>query len=205
MPADVPRRLRPSISRLDGHEQRPSRATLELVPPSPNAAFQEGKQLAGSGLLGLWLAERLHCAARNRLVGRRCLHQPPPGRRRHAQEAFGRLCNVPLRRLCAGRFVAIQGGFPRCAGSGSKPIPPLFPGKGRVALCRHRGLPLRLQAPPNGERRVLRCRVKTEPCGWLGQPGLGFAITKPQRGTNSLAGTGLPRRLLTKLVIDIQR
>lgn len=62
----------------------------------------------------------------------------------------------------------------RCAalmlGASSSPRP--SQGRVRVALYRHRGLPLRLQAPPNGERQVLRPRVKAEPFGWPGgQPG----------------------------------
>jgi len=52
--------------------------------------------------------------------GRRCLHEPPPGRRRHAQEAtprHERLPNVPLFSLDAGRLVIARGGFLRCAPS----------------------------------------------------------------------------------------
>lgn len=50
--------------------------------------------------------------------GRRCLHEPPPARRRHAQEAtprHERLPNVPLFSLDAGRLVIARGGFLRCA------------------------------------------------------------------------------------------
>lgn len=51
-----------------------------------------------------------------------------------------------------------------------QPIHPPFHVKERVVFGRHRGLPLRLHAPPNGERRVLRHGVKAWPFGW---PGLG--------------------------------
>lgn len=58
-------------------------------------------------------------------------------RRRVAQEAtpaVGRLCNVPLRWLCAGRFAAIQGGFLRCAWSAADLTPGgCGPGSSRAA------------------------------------------------------------------------
>jgi hypothetical protein len=63
----------------------------------------------------------------------------------------------------------------RPAGSGSDPSPRPSQGWERVAPCRHRGRSLRLRAPPNGERQVLRPRVKAEPFGWpRGQPGPGL-------------------------------
>lgn len=68
---------------------------------------------------------------------RRCLHATPTERRRVAQEAtpaVGRLCNVPLRWLCAGRFAAIQGGFLRCAWSAADLTPSgCGPGSSRAA------------------------------------------------------------------------
>ena len=72
---------------------------------------------------------------------------------------------------------------PLSCGSGSNPSPRPSQRRGRVALCRHRGLPLRLQAPPNGERQVLRPRVKAEPFGWPGgQPRHGCST---QRSSSS--------------------
>ncbi|WP_369820606.1 IS66 family insertion sequence element accessory protein TnpB [Pelomonas sp. Root1217] len=74
---------------------------------------------------------------------RRCLHEPPPERRRHAQEAtssVGRLCNVPLRWLCAGRFAAIQGAFLRCAWSAADLTPAAAVPAQVVRLGPHRRL-----------------------------------------------------------------
>jgi len=161
--------------------------------------------------------------------GRRCLHEPPPERRRPAQEATPcagqrSSCRCALRAgrspshrvascACAssaadltpggcGPVIIVQLGphrrldrasmlpappalrrpagagapsasAPGPAGAARRPAatapthPPALPRKGsESALCRQRCMPLRPHAPPHGERRTARLRVKAAPFGW---------------------------------------
>ena len=144
---------------------------------------------------------------------RRCLHATPPSSARRAGSGGPHACGCgPGSGRAAGAASAlgprldlhgspgalqrphwggarfrVSPGACRCCplscGSGSNPSPRPSQRRGRVALCRHRGLPLRLQAPPNGERQVLRPRVKAEPFGWPGgQPRHGCST---QRSSSS--------------------
>lgn len=98
-------------------------------------------------------------------------------RRRVAQgapRAFGRLCNVPLRWLCAGRFAAIQGGFLCCAPAAANLTPAAAVTAQVVRLGQHRRLDRASTCPAPPAPCMLRRRVKAEPFGWPGgQPGPG--------------------------------